>query len=261
MKPLLFSFAGITLLTLATIYHQQQKKESRAVSPQSGVQIIRTSCPDPCTGPMKWVKLNEAVEMISEYGKHQYKGIHENMVKDLQATKGPQANLFADSRYITFPLDTIKKFICKVESMLGREAHLNSVNQPIKSCDLGIKFYYAAYPGIAAEADIEHTKKGRHTLIMVPTYWDTALKNYVEFFPGFLQANKHPMTIEQVLDVYTNPQKTKQLLTLQKRMPVGMGPEMVSLESEKEVGKNQGNLCPPPDGCNAALLSLAKVKE
>jgi hypothetical protein len=260
MKPLLFSFAGIILLTFAAIHYQQQKKKSQTARIENGVQMVRTSCPDPCTGNMKWVKLSEAVDMISEYGKHQYKGIHENMVNSLRPTKGPQADLFADSRYITFPLDTIKKFICKIESMLGREAHLNSVNQPIKACDLGIKFYYAAYSGLAGEADIEHTTKGRHTLIMVPTYWDTALKNYVEFFPGFLWADKHPMTIEQVLDVYT-PQKRLQLLALLKRMPVGMGPEVVSLDSDRDAGKNQGNLCPPPDGCNAALLSLAKVLE
>ncbi|RPD39588.1 hypothetical protein [Chitinophaga barathri] len=258
MKILLFSLLGIALLTLSAAYYLEHEKPP--VERPQPITAAQDACPDPCTGEMKWVTMNEAVEMIAEYGKNQYKGIKKGITDKLRPTRGDQADQFADARYITFPVDTIKKFICQVESILGKGEHLNAADRRIKPCDLGIKFYYAAYRGIAAEADIKRSKKGRHTLLMIPTYWDDSLKEYIEFFPGYVLPDKHTMPLGQVFDDYYV--SDSKLAYKKKPLPSGNPPMMLlSLSIDRDAGKNQGNLCPPPDGCRSALLQKARVLE
>lgn len=73
-----------------------------------------------------------------------------------------------DAHSIHFDLATLKKFISEIEalSLAG--------NPDISIDDLGIRFYYAAYPkaenwNIMAQTPVKKEYAGRHTLVMVPT--------------------------------------------------------------------------------------------
>lgn len=73
-----------------------------------------------------------------------------------------------DAHSIHFDLDTLKKFISDIEN----ETRKNAPN--ITDQDLGIRFYYAAYPkkedwDIMKESSIGPEYAERHTLVMVPT--------------------------------------------------------------------------------------------
>ncbi|WBV59734.1 hypothetical protein PFY12_11765 [Chryseobacterium camelliae] len=67
-----------------------------------------------------------------------------------------------DAHSIWFDLVTLKKFIAEIE-----EAAQN-LDSPISEEDLGVRFYYAAYPEIPQEPIPENFSK-KHTLVMVPT--------------------------------------------------------------------------------------------
>ena len=73
-----------------------------------------------------------------------------------------------DAHSIHFDLDTLKKFISDIENETRKNAP-NATDQ-----DLGIRFYYAAYPkkedwDIMKDTPIEAEYAERHTLVMVPT--------------------------------------------------------------------------------------------
>ncbi|WP_312902145.1 hypothetical protein [Chryseobacterium taichungense] len=73
-----------------------------------------------------------------------------------------------DAHSIHFDLTTLKKFISDIEA-------LSITNNPdIHAEDLGIRFYYAAYPkaenwDLMVHTPVQKEYAGRHTLVMVPT--------------------------------------------------------------------------------------------
>lgn len=67
-----------------------------------------------------------------------------------------------DANAIWFDMVTLKKFIADIE----KEAY--EVDPEVRTEDLGIRFYYAAYPEEPQEP-IPADYARRHTLIMVPT--------------------------------------------------------------------------------------------
>ena len=75
---------------------------------------------------------------------------------------------FDDAHSIHFDLATIKKFISDIETETQKS------NPGITDQDLGIRFYYAAYPkaidwDIMADTPIGVEYAEKHTLVMVPT--------------------------------------------------------------------------------------------
>jgi hypothetical protein len=73
-----------------------------------------------------------------------------------------------DAHSIHFDLATLKKFISDIEN----ETLKNNPN--VTDQDLGIRFYYAAYPTVDNWSIMENTPIGteyaeRHTLVLVPT--------------------------------------------------------------------------------------------
>ncbi|HEY0612187.1 MAG TPA: hypothetical protein VGD35_21080 [Chitinophaga sp.] len=260
MKTFLLTLSGVVLVLIAAAFQQDQRKKKASqtvagpLSTTSITQGVRIPdiCVDPRKGDMHWVTVKEAVAMISEYNTNQYQGIKNNMVAKLRPSKGDAAaNQFQDARFVTFPMDTIKKFIWKVEQLLALREHKDSSGRLIKPCDLGIKFYYAAYPGLMSEPDITHTKKGRHTLVLVPTYWESKLKTYVEFFPGYVNSAGRPFPFSFLASAAF--QNQTQYKALAKRVPQMLW----TVSSDIDAGKNEGNLCPPPDNCSADLLQMA----
>ncbi len=73
-----------------------------------------------------------------------------------------------DAHSIWFDLPTLKKFIADIE------AETQNVNPEVTENDLGIRFYYAAYPStenwnIMENQPIGQEYAGKHTLVLVPT--------------------------------------------------------------------------------------------
>ncbi|MFL9834594.1 hypothetical protein [Chryseobacterium terrae] len=67
-----------------------------------------------------------------------------------------------DAHSIWFDLPTLKSFIAEIET----QAQL--IDQNVKDEDLGIRFYYAAYPQVP-EMSVPTDYANRHTLVMIPT--------------------------------------------------------------------------------------------
>lgn len=94
-------------------------------------------------------------KLISNYRNNQMQAVN----KELGIT---------DSHAIWFDLPKLKKFIACIEDEAAK------VNPEVSEQDLGIRFYYAAYPkaedwGIMDNHPVEREYAERHTLVMIPT--------------------------------------------------------------------------------------------
>jgi hypothetical protein len=93
--------------------------------------------------------------LVNNYRNNQLVSVNEKMGID-------------DAHSIHFDLKTLKKFIADIET-------LTSANNPGANLeDLGIRFYYAAYPNLESWDIMNGTQIGReyaekHTLVLVPT--------------------------------------------------------------------------------------------
>lgn len=93
--------------------------------------------------------------LVNNYRNNQLKSVKDKMGID-------------DAHSIHFDLNTLKKFIADIET-------LASANNPETNPeDLGIRFYYAAYPNLENWDVMNNTPIGReyaekHTLVMIPT--------------------------------------------------------------------------------------------
>jgi len=67
-----------------------------------------------------------------------------------------------DAHSIWFSIETLKSFIARIEE----EAH--KIDSSVTENDLGIRFYYAAYPEVPQDPIPERFSK-KHTLVMIPT--------------------------------------------------------------------------------------------
>jgi hypothetical protein len=219
------------------------EKSSSGLKPGDG-------CPDSYTGGMNWVKLSDVVKMVREYGKNQATSI-DSLMRNKLSTRA-----FRDSRYLTWPLDTIKKFISIIEKQTMSVPLLNDNGRVIKRCDLGIKFYYSAYPGLVKGMDTDKTYQGRHTLIMIPTYLRASDSIYAEFSPFYFVGNK-PMLFKEIRDLENKSAKGEDKLRGNK-----IATAFLMMQADDgDVGKNNGSLCPPPSGCTAEILNMAEQDE
>lgn len=94
-------------------------------------------------------------KLISNYRDNQMQAVN----KELGIT---------DSHSIWFDLPKLKKFIACIESEAAK------ANPEVSEADLGIRFYYAAYPkaedwAIMESHPVEREYAERHTLVMIPT--------------------------------------------------------------------------------------------
>lgn len=94
-------------------------------------------------------------KLISNYRNNQMQAVN----KELGIT---------DSHSIWFDLPKLKKFIACIENEAVK------ANPNVSEADLGIRFYYAAYPkaedwGIMESHPVEREYAERHTLVMIPT--------------------------------------------------------------------------------------------
>lgn len=95
--------------------------------------------------------------LVDNYRNNQLEYINQNM------TTG-------DAHSVWFDLPTLKSFIAEIET----QAQI--INPNIPNDDLGIRFYYAAYPQVPQQPIPSNYAK-RHTLVMIPTKKEEGL-NY-----------------------------------------------------------------------------------
>ena len=235
----LFAVAFLCIAVTAAYFYKGNSQAEGKLS-ETPAQPIAASYGNAnlCESDMLWVTIPEAVRRVREYGDKQWDAINKKVNRDLGITMLSNEQ-FVDSRFITFPMDSIRKFICKVEQMIVAYNNRRPDGSPILPSQLGIRFYYATYPGLT-EKHPANSYKGRHSLLLVPTYRDTA-GAYIEFFPAYVSATGVPMQLRYV-----------------PKGGIPGRPITMMLVTEEDAAKNQGTLCPPPNPCSADLLNMAR---
>lgn len=114
---------------------------------------------DPNTLPVDFIQ-----NLVDNYRNNQLECINQNMMMD-------------DAHSIWFDLSTLKSFITEIET----QAQI--VDPNVQNDDLGIRFYYAAYPGTPV-LPIPSDYAKRHTLVMIPTKKDQDLNYDFNPFEG-----------------------------------------------------------------------------
>jgi hypothetical protein len=239
------AFAGVSVTAGYLFY---QNKELKRRIPAEEPPTSAGECRPINTGPMNWLTIKEAVKMVRAYGENQGRNIDMGWNRKLRSnTPGRnETDSFVDSRYIVFPMDTIKKFIKIIEAMLAQGSPLNDNGTTIRSCDLGIRFYYAAYDSLAPQDKINETYKARHTLVLVPAYLNSRGDIYEDFFPMYKQPSGRPEKIVAL--------PARELNGSFEDFPILA---MRKLNDIQSLAKNHGTLCPPPKPCASEILDLA----
>jgi hypothetical protein len=147
-------------------------------------------------------------ELINNYRNNQLQAINSNLEMN-------------DAHSIWFDLPKLKKFISDIETEAKKSDPAATVD------DLGIRFYYAAYPksenwSIMENHTVPKEYAEKHTLIMVPT-----LK----------KENENGDLLDYDFDPLSSKGQT---------MAVAMKSDNAkTLIEEEELGKNHGSLIPP----------------
>lgn len=94
-------------------------------------------------------------DLVDNYRNNQLNCINQNIKID-------------DAHSVWFDLPALKNFIAEIE------AQAQIVDPNVQSNDLGIRFYYAAYPENPAQPIPSNYAK-RHTLVMIPTKQEEGL--------------------------------------------------------------------------------------
>lgn len=103
-----------------------------------------TNSSNPNTLPIDLIQ-----NLIDNYRNNQLDCINQNMAMD-------------DAHSIWFDLPTLKSFIAEMETQS------EIIDPTVPNTDLGIRFYYAAYPQVP-QLPIPSNYAKRHTLVMIPT--------------------------------------------------------------------------------------------
>ncbi|RXM49843.1 MULTISPECIES: hypothetical protein [unclassified Chryseobacterium] len=144
--------------------------------------------------------------LIDNYRQNQMNAINETMG-------------ITDSNSIWFDLPKLKRFISQIEHE-GKKIHPECAEE-----DLGIRFYYAAYPkienwDIMESHPVPQEYSERHTLVMVPTLKKESEDGEVVHF-----------------DFNSIPGKDKE--------PRNLSLSAKGIHPPKGIGENQGTLSPP----------------
>ncbi|RKS96074.1 hypothetical protein [Chryseobacterium defluvii] len=130
-----------------------------------------------------------------------------------------------DAHSIWFNLATLKKFIADIES------ETQKVNPDVSENDLGIRFYYAAYPSAENWDQMENQPigqdyAGKHTLVLVPT-----LK----------KANEEG----EFLDYDFNPLSSNTYQKINTALTLTLESDDTPLSDDDTLAQNHGQLIPP----------------
>ena len=246
---IIFSVLLIAAVAAAIYFFLQTNKLKTEIAVLKTPARDKRDCADPCNTELSWIGIREAVNMIATYGKNQGSVVNSAMSEKMRDMGVPAArSRFLDSRFITFPMDTIKAMICSIDKMINQYKPLNANNRPIRSCEIGIKYYYAAYPGLDAGDNLARTYQGRHTLVMIPAYVNSSTGAYTDFFPAAInKTTRRPLELDRLYQMDSSRVR---------RLDMPLQILTLSINDEK-IGRNHGTLCPPPENCTSPLLQLA----
>lgn len=216
MKKILIA-SNIVLLGIILIL-LFYRKSSFIKGSYSSSACASSKCMTPA-GPAKGRISSGTARMISQ----QYKS---DQGKSFIWSPGGRTNQ-EDACSVWFGLETIKRFIWEIESASCGNNCTDT---------LGIRIYYARYPenlsSVTEFADLNPAYANRHTLFMVPTYWDEASRQYIDFNPA-----------SGCRGSFDGPSLIKSL------------PSMIYMpSSEEQTTQNHGGLAPPPDGVNSGTF-------
>lgn len=195
-------------------------------SPQN---LSKTICMDYSSIPMETLGVNLVHEMVDGYKSNQLESINLH-------TPPFNSMEVGDAHAIWFDIETLKKFIYHLEM------NAKSNNKGIKSEHLGLRIYYASYPGedewtrYPDLSNVTQTYGKRHTLVMIPTI--RVGDNDMDFNP------KDPATYTNGLRGLENygagSSNLIPALSFSKSLPPAPG-------SPATAGQNHGSLFPPED--------------
>ena len=194
----------------------------------TSIDCCKMFCYDGSNQPFAGLSYKAAEKMANLY--------KQNHLPKFQADMTAPNNL--DARSVWFSLATIKKFIYEIDRN-ACQSKCPEVNQNT----LGIRFYFGEYPQKVASdplfSGVPNKYSGLHTLFMVPTYWDAAMGDNMDYDPRWnLQAGGNRCKPTSLSD-FKKDAKNKEFLA--KYMMVVAAPEPNGMQ-------NHGNLC-PPDHC------------
>jgi hypothetical protein len=149
----------------------------------------------------------------------------------------PDHSMANDARSIWFSLETLKKFMAKIESSLRTENGESELN-------LGVRIYYAKYP-VMPDPRLKRLAANvayRHTVFMVPTYMDTDTKKDIDFNFYHVGNKRKPTPYFRLLD--SIPEMQPAILGSFNIRDLMLRTEGLALMIDGI--QNQGGLAPPP---------------
>jgi hypothetical protein len=200
------------------------------------------------------LSLTQVVQMVRQYGRYQTPAINTSLASIFTA-RSAGGYSFVDARSIHFKLDTLANFICAVRTQVLNQKIFDQAGVRITPAETGIRIYYSAYPldpanKIVLAGALSRSYKGRHTLVFVATYWDSKLKQYVDFDPNPYGISPSGVPYQLNSNSYNSSQPGMFF------SPVVT--ENTDPSGSREVdGRNHGELCPPPTPCPSVILNMA----
>lgn len=175
-------------------------------------------------------------DVVDRYTAERWNVINSWMASPSSVVTGGSGTGKTDSRAIWFSLDSLEQFICTIKKYSQRLTE--------DPGELGIRMYYAVYPG-------GHPKfPGEHTIFMVPTFRKpgdiTATGNDFDpreaYAEQLLNANKEPVLQNSFRNMRSKPNVAALILS-------------GNSNPDPQMRANDGSLCPPcTKGCIHSIL-------
>ncbi|MBO9617931.1 MAG: hypothetical protein J7539_02755 [Niabella sp.] len=197
---------------------------------------------NPDTLSLKYLHYSKAKAMVDTFTASQYRyitdGLNNDILINTRNNGKPVDSLrtFWDSRLISFSLDSIKRLVYTMDELVKNGKIKKPDGKKVTTSELGIKIYYAAYPGLEYPPNY-NSKDGRHTLILVPAYKD-ASGYYHDFLPSGKLAQRG-FDGHSLLSAVPHKGDARMMLL--------SAPAQTSADDGTDVGLNDGTVCPPPN--------------
>ncbi|ANH83390.1 hypothetical protein A8C56_22530 [Niabella ginsenosidivorans] len=181
---------------------------------------------------LNYVSLDTALKMTKTFREYQYQYITDG-INNFLKLKGDST--FYDARLTVFSLDSIKQLVYAMDELVKEGKVVKPNGKKVTTSELGIKMYYAAYPGLKTPPKY-NSHDGRHTLILVPAYKEAGTALYHDFYLNGEVPDKgqHPNNL------FDRPQRGVAEVKAMSFLPPPPPPN-------PSVGLNNGSGCPPPN--------------
>jgi len=143
-----------------------------------------------------------------------------------------------DALHVVFDLEKIKALVYMMESK-------RCLNKCADNIQLGIRYYFIKYPGDLGEGrnemdgldNLDTTYRNKHSLAMVPAYWDKAKDKWIDY---------NPWTSSSDVCYPSIPKNSAEAIERSAQTKEDKKPEATLFMEPTNGGKNHGGLGPPP---------------